>query len=1368
MKLVSSLHVAALSALMLLAFGCGGGTSSSDTGAPIPQSDSRVDSRQTSDFEFSVMPESFLSTSDHADLHMEVAEGSALVTVSILADNASQLRALYFQVLYDASRYSPVGVDVDPAFGSSDELLTATMLRQRGLVQHGQVFINPLESPGFNGSGVLAHLRFMKHAAVPQRSSSSTPSTAGSTAILGADTNFQQLHWGYASVGDYDQNRETNVADLTPIATRLGTPGPFNYNSADAVVDGDGNNEINIADITPIGINFQNRVMAYNVYKSLSQSDYPVANDAPSTIEPLGQVDFTEATGQFNIERLQFVFSVPGPDPDAYYWVRPTDNFVEGTPSNIAAYGNIGIPLPAADLVADITTGEVPLTVSFDASGSTSEVSPISDYEWDFDGDGSFSETDNGEDTFQGSETAQFTYTTPGSFDAAVRVHVSAGLSADATVNIAPTTVSNLAPTASIVADVSSGVLPLGVNFDASGSSDPDGSIVNYEWDFDGDGTYDTSTGSSPFSGFVYETAGSFDPVVRVTDDLGAMDTASLSESGGTALDVNRAPVASILADVAGGNLPLTVNFDASGSSDMDGSIVSFEWDFEGDGTFDSNTGTVAFTSFEFNIAGSYDPTVRVTDNKGATDTAKLSETGGGGLTINANPVAGISADTLSGNLPLTVNFDASSSTDSDGTIVSYEWDFEGDGTWDLDTGALAQASFEYLTGGTYDPAVRVTDDDGAQDTASLSETGGGTLTVNIAPTAAISASPLSGTLPLTVDFDASASTDIDGTITKYEWDFDGDGNWDSDTGTTATTSFEFTSAGDFDPAVRVTDNDGATDTASLSDTVVGGITVNDPPVADIQGSPLSGGLPLTVNFDASASTDSDGTIAKYEWDFDGDGNWDSDTGTTATTTFEYTTAGTFDAAVRVTDDDGATDIAMLSENGGGGSIEVLVPPVADITATPDTGAAPLLVSFDATGSTDPDGTVDLYEWDLDGNGSFETNTGSTGTVDSTYNNVGVVNAAVRVTDNDGLTDTASVAVTVSSGWSIGNVVLTVSLDSKVSMATFGTGTDARLGLAYKEANANDLMFIRTTDETGYNWGSPVAVQTSGQVGNDCTLADIGGYPGITFKRAQSKLDYIQATSTDGSTWWANSIEIDGGGGAGAYTSLAFVDGKPAASGIKSGQDKLRFVSSTVVDGTSWNTPIDVDPAIGSEEMEYTDLAVVNGNPGILFNYVGANTGLKFVRGSNASGSSFGSSVTVDAPTAGGRYPSLGIVSGNPAASYEAFAISELRYCRALNADGSSWDTPVQVDTGTNNGQWTTIQIVDGVPVIAYYDGGNGDLKYAISDDATGTSWTNIVIDSVGDVGKFANMTILNGTPVIAYYDVTNGQLKLAILVPSP
>jgi PKD repeat protein len=65
----------------------------------------------------------------------------------------------------------------------------------------------------------------------------------------------------------------------------------------------------------------------------------------------------------------------------------------------------------------------------------------------------------------------------------------------------------------------------------------------------------------------------------------------------------------------------------------------------------------------------------------------------------------------------------------------------------------------------------------------------------------------------------------------------------------------------------------------------------NEPPTARFSATPNTGEAPLAVSFDASASSDPDGTIVRYDWAF-GDGT----TGTGETTSHTYTTAGTFQA----------------------------------------------------------------------------------------------------------------------------------------------------------------------------------------------------------------------------------------------------------------------------------------------------------------------------------------------------------------------------------------------------------------------------------------------------------------------------------------
>jgi glucose/arabinose dehydrogenase len=86
-------------------------------------------------------------------------------------------------------------------------------------------------------------------------------------------------------------------------------------------------------------------------------------------------------------------------------------------------------------------------------------------------------------------------------------------------------------------------------------------------------------------------------------------------------------------------------------------------------------------------------------------------------------------------------------------------------------------------------------------------------------------------------------------------------------------------------------------------------------------------------------------------------------------------------------------------------------PPDAVATATPTSGTAPLTVLFDGTRSTDPDADPLGYAWDLDGDGAFDDATSATPSW--TYTQAGQTNAALRVTDPDGLSDTAVVPITV-------------------------------------------------------------------------------------------------------------------------------------------------------------------------------------------------------------------------------------------------------------------------------------------------------------------------------------------------------------------
>jgi glucose/arabinose dehydrogenase len=136
----------------------------------------------------------------------------------------------------------------------------------------------------------------------------------------------------------------------------------------------------------------------------------------------------------------------------------------------------------------------------------------------------------------------------------------------------------------------------------------------------------------------------------------------------------------------------------------------------------------------------------------------------------------------------------------------------------------------------------------------------------------------------------------------------------------------------------------------------------NDPPVADVSASPTSGDTPLNVSFDAGDSTDPDDDPLTFAWDFDEDGTGLFDDAAGPTPINTYDTPGTYVARVRVTDPDGASDVATITINAGND------PPVASITQPSATleWSVGQEITFAGTAS-DPDGPVPAanYTWQL-------------------------------------------------------------------------------------------------------------------------------------------------------------------------------------------------------------------------------------------------------------------------------------------------------------------------------------------------------------------------------------------------------------------
>ena len=255
---------------------------------------------------------------------------------------------------------------------------------------------------------------------------------------------------------------------------------------------------------------------------------------------------------------------------------------------------------------------------------------------------------------------------------------------------------SNHAPTAKFSVDPPVPLRNSPVIFDASASVDKDKNITLYQWDF-GDGR--SAQGKKVTHTF--SAAATFRVRLTVSDSNNIQSVASLNLQVKTGIP----PIARFIILPDGGDVITMFRFDASRSTDRDGRIVDYRWNF-GDG----GQGSGRSTEHRYRAPGQYQVALSVVDDHGLTADEKLA------LHVkdtSAAPVASFTISPETGTAEDTFHFDASSSRD-DGRIVAYDWDF-GDGS------RLSGLSVDhkYARAGSYQVKLEVEDDDGQSQFAS-------------------------------------------------------------------------------------------------------------------------------------------------------------------------------------------------------------------------------------------------------------------------------------------------------------------------------------------------------------------------------------------------------------------------------------------------------------------------------------------------------------------------------------------------------------------------------------------------------------------------------------------------------------------------
>ena len=330
------------------------------------------------------------------------------------------------------------------------------------------------------------------------------------------------------------------------------------------------------------------------------------------------------------------------------------------------------------------------------------------------------------------------------------------------------------------------------IALDATASSDPDGDLLTFQWT--ALSSIELSDAKDPRATFTATTSGTYRFLLRVEDGLGGAATDAV------VVTVRNAPPNAIVSTPPECRKHESVILDGSASSDPDGDPLTYAWTQTTEPSGVLYYPSAAIATFAPTRAGTHGFRLVVTDPEGAVGATNVEVT-----VPNEPPAASLVVSPVVVRLGRSVGFDATGSTDLDGAIVAYAFDF-GDGT--QSTGIAPTVARTFASPGIYTITLAVTDDEGATDAVQRDVT----VKANEPPKAVASVRPGDvGTLDTTFDFDASDSTD-DVAIVAYAWEF-GDGT----TGTGPRVDHQYASKGANAVLLTVTDDEGSAASVALS-----------------------------------------------------------------------------------------------------------------------------------------------------------------------------------------------------------------------------------------------------------------------------------------------------------------------------------------------------------------------------------------------------------------------------------------------------------------------------------------------------------------------------------------------------------------------
>ncbi|MBW2980934.1 PKD domain-containing protein, partial [Candidatus Woesearchaeota archaeon] len=419
-----------------------------------------------------------------------------------------------------------------------------------------------------------------------------------------------------------------------------------------------------------------------------------------------------------------------------------------------------------------------------------------------------------------------------------------------------------------------------------------------FRWDFDGNGTWDTSWDSSGIASYTWSSEYTGTVVMQVSDFLGNITSATTSVSiyRNLVVDAN-GPYTGIEGSA------ILFNGSASGGLQP----YQYRWDFDNDGNYDTTWSSTVEASHPWDDDYNGVVVLQVNDSLGntATNTSNVAIN-------NSNPTANADGPygcIIGENITL-----YGLATDPGNDIITYSWDLNNDGTYETNG---QNAIFTCAANGTYPVSLRAEDEDGGIGIDT-------TYVTTSIPTLLIDADgPYSGAEGFAISFSGSATGGLQ--PYQFRWDFDNDGAWDTAWASTPDASYSYSDDYNGTAVLMINDSAGTTaiDTSSVS-------VSNIAPIAEANG-------PYTCNeweiiTLAGYATDQGSDTFTYIWDLGDDGNYETP-GQNPVYTCGLT--GVYTVNLKVTDDDGgySSDTAMINV----GSVSPPIPPPPENDTTPPT-----------------------------------------------------------------------------------------------------------------------------------------------------------------------------------------------------------------------------------------------------------------------------------------------------------------------------------------------------------------------------------------------------------------------------------------------